>query len=286
MTEMTSPPVARRRFPKAYVAVWALLATLSLAYLALLAAEPELVASYVGMSGTTTAQTTPAVDTVAELRTLRDSIDRVAGDLTDLKSEVSKQADRDSGVAGRVAALEVAAENARIAALPAAPATAPGAKGTKVAAAEPTKAAPDAKAPAKKQGTVGAEAAAPAVAAPPVTTTADVRRSLETGSVESKAPVAFGPAVVTPAGAPVGLKIATGPSVDSLRLSWSLLSGRHDQSLASLEPRYVTGSDASGLTYDLIVGPVASTADAKRICKELVLKGTPCQIGDFAGDAL
>ena len=281
MTEMTSPPVARRRFPKVYIAGWALLASLSLAYLVLLYAEPELVASYLGTTGTETAQTGAAtIDTAAELRTLRESVDRVASDLAGLKSEVSGQTERERDYGTRIAALEDANEAAKVAA--AAPPPAPGAKGAKVADA---KAAADAKS-AKKQGTAPAEASPASVPVPGVTMLEPKRKALETGSVDDKAPVAFGPAVVTPAGPGFGLKIATGPSVDALRLSWSLLSGRYSQSLASLEPRYVTGSDASGLTYDLVVGPVASTDDAKRICKELVLKGTPCQIGQFAGDAL
>lgn len=279
MTEMTSPPVARRRFPKAYVAVWALLASLSLAYLALLMIEPDLVAKYIGTMGPMTAQSdTPPIDTAAEIKTLRESVDRVSSELADLKSEVSGQTERERDYGSRLAALEEASEAAKTAA--ATPAPTPDSKGAKVAA--DTKAAPEPK-PAKKQGALAAEGAP--VMVPGVTTVNVKHKSLETGSVEDKAPVAFGPAVVTPAAPVVGLKIATGPSVDALRLSWSLLQGR-EQSLASLEPRYITGTDASGLTYDLIVGPVASTDDAKRICRELVVKGTPCQIGEFGGNAL
>ena len=114
------------------------------------------------------------------------------------------------------------------------------------------------------------------------------KKALETGSVDGQCrAVAFGPArghARRPSR--LGLQIATGPSVDALRLSWSLLSGRHEQSLASLQPRYTTGSDASGLTYDLVVGPVASTADARRICKELGAQGHTVPDRQFAGDAL
>jgi hypothetical protein len=33
------------------------------------------------------------------------------------------------------------------------------------------------------------------------------------------------------------------------------------------------------------VGPVASAGEAKRLCKELTLKGTPCKVGDYTGNA-
>lgn len=116
--------------------------------------------------------------------------------------------------------------------------------------------------------------------------------AIETGSVGTKAaqaPVAnFGPATVTstqPQKA-AGIVIGNGSSLDSLRLSWSLLADRHAGTIGKLQPRYTTGVDANGLTYDLVAGPVKSTAEAKKICKDLVAKAIACRVSDFTGEAL
>ncbi len=96
----------------------------------------------------------------------------------------------------------------------------------------------------------------------------------------------FGPAVVKPAAKPVGIQIATGPSVDSLRLSWSLLSDRHADTLGKLEARAVMGAGAEGDTFDLVAGPIRSSAEAKKVCATLEAKSVPCKVGDFKGEAL
>ncbi len=56
----------------------------------------------------------------------------------------------------------------------------------------------------------------------------------------------------------VGIQIASGPSVQSLRLSWTLLSERHGGSLSRYQPRYTVGATEQGVTYDLVVGPFAN----------------------------
>ena len=124
---------------------------------------------------------------------------------------------------------------------------------------------------------------------------------LETGSVASvtaasalvtaKPPaqaqaISFGPATVKPAPKPVGIKVSTGDSVDSLRLSWSLLSEKHGDALKSLQPRVVVSGDPQNPTYDLVAGPVKSKSEANRVCKTLTAQGVPCTVGAFAGDSL
>ncbi len=133
---------------------------------------------------------------------------------------------------------------------------------TKVAAVPKPKAAP--KAPTKK--------------------TAEIK----TGSVGKAAtkPITFGPAVVTRATRPIGVRIATGPSVDSLRLSWNALADRHGASLKRLQPRYVTGIDATGFTYDLIAGPFNTANEASEVCARLHANGARCSLGEFTGNAL
>ena len=111
---------------------------------------------------------------------------------------------------------------------------------------------------------------------------------VKTGSIDSAKtkPLDFGPAVVTRSTRPIGVRIATGPSVDSLRLSWSALADRHGPSLRKLQPRYVTGIDATGLTYDLIAGPIASADEANKVCQRLHENGVRCAIGEYTGNAL
>lgn len=124
---------------------------------------------------------------------------------------------------------------------------------------------------------------------PPATPAAP---ALETGSVApatgASQPVNFGPATVSSAQAkkPAGIVIGNGSSLDSLRLSWSLLADRHAATLGKLQPRYTTSVDANGLSYDLVAGPVKSVAEAKKLCKDLVAKAIACRVSDYAGDAL
>lgn len=98
--------------------------------------------------------------------------------------------------------------------------------------------------------------------------------------------ISFGPATVKPAPKPVGIKVSTGDSVDSLRLSWSLLSEKHGDALKSLQPRFVVSGDPQNPTYDLVAGPVKSKSEANRVCKALTAQGVPCTVGPFAGDSL
>ncbi len=99
-------------------------------------------------------------------------------------------------------------------------------------------------------------------------------------------PVDFSKVVVKPEAKSVGVQISSGASVDSLRLSWSLLSDRHSEALKNLEPRFVARGEADAPTFDLIAGPIKSRSDAQKVCKALAAKNVPCKISDFLGEAL
>jgi hypothetical protein len=130
---------------------------------------------------------------------------------------------------------------------------------------------------------------------------ADSANPIETGSVAAPqvartkpepvkasaqaAPVAFGAPTVTKAAAPVGVRLTAGPSVDALRLSWSLMTERHGADLSQLEPRYVVGSTPSA-PFALIAGPLRSNEEAKNLCAALARKGIPCTVDAFTGNAL
>ena len=108
------------------------------------------------------------------------------------------------------------------------------------------------------------------------------------------APIAFGPATVTAAAAepekPSGLAVllATGSSVESLRLTWDLLHERHAAELANLQPRYIveTNPSAPERKYALLAGPVVSAGDIARVCSALVSEGMACRTRPFGGNAM
>jgi hypothetical protein len=275
MTEKSFPqpssPHARSRAFTKYSLIWAAAATISLLYLVLLAAQPEVVARYLGAGPATAENDTQKVvaETAAEVHTLRSTIDLFRSELIEIRAQVSGQSDATRDLATRLATLE---------AEPAEP--------QKVAAND-TQAAQAAKAKEAAAKKAAKEAAAAKKAA--------AKQELETGSVAQPAAGAinFGPATVTPAatqpvqaGVPVGVQIATGPSVDSLRLSWTLLNERHGESFRALQPRYTIDMSGSEQTYDLIVGPVASVDEARKLCQELAMKATPCAVSRFTGDSL
>ncbi|MCC7250382.1 hypothetical protein [Hyphomicrobium sp.] len=272
LPQPSSPLAKSGRFTR-YSLIWAAAALVSLLYLVLLATQPALVADLLGAS-TETAEhdATQQVlgETVAEVRTLRDTIDLFRNELIEIRAQVSSQNDIARDLATRVATLEAEP-------------------------AEPQKVAANEAASKTKEAAAAKKAAKDA---PPAKKTAKAESNLETGSVAQQAagaPITFGPPVVTPAATPppaapvntlIGVQIATGPSVDSLRLSWTLLNERHGDTFRSLQPRYTTDMSGSERTFDLIVGPVASVDDARRLCQELAMKATPCTVSRFTGDAL
>lgn len=85
----------------------------------------------------------------------------------------------------------------------------------------------------------------------------------------------------------MGVRLASAPSVDALRLQWTLLRERHGQYLGGLAPRYIlSGMNGVGPTYELIAGPLPGAMQALELCQDVSRSGTPCIIGDYVGNAL
>lgn len=291
MTEKALPqpslPEARRRTFTPYVTTWSVLAALSLVYLGLLAAQPAVVAEYLG-PGPHAAQVGEGAseETVAELRALRTTVDMFRNELIEMRAQVSNQTDVTSDLMGRLANLETASAGDRVAEATVIngqdEARAPPPPGNVQTAAVP--------APVRKNADAGGK-------------TNRAKKNVETGSVAAPAAgagsnITFGPPVVKQAATPppanpppgtrnmIGVQIATGPSVDSLRLSWTLLSERHADSFRALEPRYAPAGEGANQSYSLIVGPMPTVDEARRLCEDLALKATPCRVSQFTGDAL
>lgn len=296
MTEKSLPqpssPQTKGRMFSPYALIWAAGATASVVYLVLLATQPSAVAHFLG-AGSKTAESEATQqrigEAVAEVHTLRNTIDLFRNELIEIRAQVASQTETARNIENRIASLEVPPVDPKQAAKDAAAAKVAEAKAAKVKAAEEKPAT--AETAQKAKTTVP-----PAKKAPDKPET-----GLETGSVAQPAAgaIAFGPPTVTttiavppspnappPASNLIGVQIATGPSVDSLRLSWTLLNERHGESFRSLQPRYTTDPSGPNQTYDLVVGPVASVDDARRLCQELAMKATPCSVSRFTGDAL
>jgi len=287
MSDKHSKP--RRRILTPYVLFWVAGAIFASIYLAVLGTHPELFAS--AQSGPDLekelAQTQRDMSRAfADLDPLRQSVGQIKMDVDNLKTAQREAADRDTLILDKVTALESAsakpqpmAQAPREAVPQATPqvatsqATAPP-EPHKVAAATPPKPAPEA-APAQDVVSVAPIKPQKAAAAAPKSETA-----IETGSIaRAKAQ--------TPPKKPaeVGLLLGTGPSVDALRLNWTILNDRHGDAMQNLHPRYVTSGKGNERSYALLAGPVASTEQAKTLCKLMTDRGLACEVSTYRGTA-
>lgn len=269
LPEPIAPPNHSTWAARLYVAAWGLLAACALAYLAVLVARPDLADAVVGQSQSS-AQI--AVDR-PEFDGLRRELGGLRMDIAAVRQDSDARNGRERMIAERLAALEVAASKASdIVETPSqTPRGADQAVITVPAIISPDKPAmpfgttvrPDDKAAkAPPRPPVAAAASAPATTAP--ATTASV--------------------LPRPA-APSALRVATGPSVDALRLSWQLLLEGQRSVLGPLEPRWVEvpGTPSS---FALIAGPLLTADDAAKTCATLKAKKITCSVAKFGGQPL
>lgn len=247
---------ARRRTFTPYVMLYLLAAVLAAAYLVFLGVRPDLVALWRAKPDTTQAAIAEtkqvAERALSEIDPLKQGVGQVQAEVASLQSGLQEAAERDRAILDKVATLERAATQPadKVAAAPAQPAAA-----------------------AKKQ--VVAKAPEPAAKAAPAPAA-----KIETGSIEQKKAAA---APVKPT--PVGVLLATGPSVDSLRLSWTILNDRHADAVRALHARYVVSGKDNERTYGLVAGPLETVADAKAVCKTITEAGMQCEVSQFRGNA-
>lgn len=130
------------------------------------------------------------------------------------------------------------------------------------------------------------------VVRPTVAVAPAMGHGIETGSISNRSkpaeptqPVTFSAPVVTRSANPVGIRLTAAPSLDALRLSWTLMSERYAFELTGLEPRYIT-STSPAAPYSLVAGPLTDEPEAKRRCALLIARGIPCSVDSFNGNAL
>jgi SPOR domain len=279
-----------------YLAVWAVLGSVSAAYVA-------------GMAWQRTANFNMVIAPVTE------SLERMAGDIADLKQVTTAIDARERATADRVASAESRlsrfaeaglAGAAAVAAVPSGQVS--GQLSGQLSGQRPTNRAVlaeelppsnvvpvEASKPQRYMAGVVLAAPgtppgllvgpAPQVQAPPKP---DARATAAAAKAAGANPVKTGglPEAVPAATArrQAGLLVASGPSLDAMRLSWSVLSQNHGGALGPVEPRVQQAGDGS--IFQLIAGPYASDADAAKACSSLRARGVTCRMADFGGAAL
>lgn len=199
---------------------------------------------------------------------------QLARDVRGIGERLAAGEEQSQAIIGRIASLE---ERATLISTPMAPAGA--AEGATAAPRETSRAEPSRESSAITTGTILQRAVAPGSAPPSAAASAaapKVEISLDTSVPPPPAP----PKPVH------AIQLATAPNLDALRLNWTLLSERHRQLLGAMQTRYRQTPGRPNAPYQLIAGPVKSTGEAARICKELATSGVTCRATSFSGDAL
>jgi hypothetical protein len=254
------PSIApRRRTFTPHVLLFMGMAALSLAYLTFVGMRPDLVAMWRAKPNDAQAaivETQRNVErALADLDPIKQGVGQMKMDVDNMKSGMQEAMERDRILLAKVETLERAATQA----------------------SEKVAAAPAPKKPVVAKAEVAPKAeTAPKVAAAPAPKQAG---AIETGSIEQQKAAA--PAKP----APVGVLLATGPSVDALRLSWSIINDRHSAAVKDLHPRYVVSGKPDERTYGLVAGPLETVADAKAMCKTMTENGIACEVSQYRGNA-
>jgi hypothetical protein len=254
------PSIApRRRTFTPHVLLFLGMAALSLAYLTFVGMRPDLVAMWRQKPNDAQAaivETQRHVErALADLDPIKQGVGEMKMEVDNMRTGMQEAMERDRLLLAKVETLERAAAQAseKVATAPAQP-------------------------PAKKQAVAKAPDVVPAAVASAAPKPAAVP-AIETGSIEQKKAAA----PVKPA--PVGVLLATGPSVDALRLSWSIINDRHGAAVKDLHPRYVVSGKADERTYGLVAGPLETVADAKAMCKTMTENGVACEVSQYRGIA-
>lgn len=289
--EGAQPPIRRQRIITRETVLWSTAAVLAAGYLLVLGLAPEVIEDLTPtMLDPQSSQGQRAAARLAsDVKALRDSVAQVQLDLSKVKTEVAGYGESQKVLAQQVATIS------KTDGLKADGTKADGATASQVTAQadQPPAAASAAQKPSA--AAAGLEAAAPVTTTVmPKVINAESKEpvlSMETGSVDTSktanaSAIDFGPAVVKKAPKPVGVQISSGASIDSLRLSWSLLAEQHADTLKNLEARVVDKGDAANPNFNLVAGPIKSKAEAIRVCKALAARNVPCKVGEFTGETL
>lgn len=199
---------------------------------------------------------------------------RIAQDVRSIGERVSATEEQSQAIIGRLASLEERTS------LLSSTAAVPGTTDQAPASRETSRVEPSKDATAITTGAILQRVAAPTASATAPTVSPSPAPKIEI-SLDTSVPPP--PAPPKPVHA---IQLATAPNLDALRLNWTLLSERHRQLLGALQTRYRQTPGRPNAPYQLIAGPVRSTGEAARICKELATSGVTCRATSFSGEAL
>ncbi len=265
-----------RGLPTLYLATWAALACISTGYLGL----AVLKVSTTPIKASDTSQ--PIIEKLTtEVASLRRGLTEYQTDIGTARADRQRHS-QDAAVVATLTAIEE-----RMSIITGQPVTAHATPAAPVAASPPAPQTPPLAAAAPLKPSLPLETGS--LAAPPKSLVAPARpvNPPMTDPLVGPAPIAFGPAQVKPEPKPLAVQLSSAPTLDALRLNWSLLSDQHAEALGKLQPRFVAGgTDQAGPTYDLLAGPIKTAAEAKRICKALAARGSDCRIAQYIGEGL
>jgi hypothetical protein len=271
---MTKPandkPTRRKSSSTPYAAAWFVLGAAGLGYLGVAFFAPQLLPDLSGGRSPEHLAETTIMKMSADVDGVKSSLTRVQLDVAGVKADVAAQASQMQTLSAQINALD---DKVRL-----------GQQQTPAVSSAP-EAAPNV--PAFASGASQAEAVDGGPAPTKIINAPRVGAPIETGSVDKPAQaISFGPAVVKPAPKPVGIQLATDPSVDGLRITWGALAQTHAEQLGKLTPRYADLGTAANPNFGLIAGPVKTKAEAKKLCKELSAMSVSCKVSEFKGQEL
>ncbi|MEZ5851858.1 MAG: SPOR domain-containing protein [Hyphomicrobiaceae bacterium] len=248
-----------------YVGLWGLMAMAALGYLMALSFRPDAIASLFRGDPEHLAQQRndgrhSITSLVTELTRTRSAVARIEQDLADTRATLVDRDRRVAALEAKLSAAEARIDAGHDQAQPPQSAAAPGHTGGNSRDQNTSKGS-------DKRDTV-AEA---------------TKSTWETSSIKPTQPKAKEQAPVS--GRSFGLGLGTGPSLDALRLSWQLLQDRHPGELSGLQPRYIR-SERRPFTYRLVVGPVHSSEQARKVCDSIKLPKAGCSILTYSGKPL
>ena len=111
------------------------------------------------------------------------------------------------------------------------------------------------------------------------------RPALETGSIEHARRKVAGAA--KPRQGAVGVLLATGPSVDALRLNWTILTDRHGDAVKNLQPALHGDRHRPTIAvYGLVAGSGCIGRAGQGLCQTMEQKGLACEVSAYRGNAL
>jgi hypothetical protein len=267
-------PTRSRRFIKAYLALWALAASGALGYLATLAYSPAALPPRQHVAEAEPSQAVRAMaKTMKDMQALQGGLVEVKRDVAQLQDAMGQRAEQDKAVQSRLSALEERVATVDASQPPSAPKAKAADKAEKI-----VRKVPDTITTAHILN-----APRPEAAEPPAPKADAKPAPLETGSIEPKGEIRFGEAVVTPAiPKAFAVQLASGPSLAGLRQSWGQLIEKHGGALGALQPRIVPPRSEGG-PYRLLAGPIATKADADRICSEMGVGRGGCFATAYTG---